>query len=156
MPSPYGKNRNAAQYYQYGGVPQHYVYNWDGVAPIAAHRAAESQALSGGPGGDYIEVAQGPDVLTEMGQDDFIDVVAAARLRKSLGDAYDGLGNYPVAMTMQSGAMSVRHSGMEQGKMSDALGALSDNEKRFLQLAGVGAVGWLLWKNRKKLFGGRR
>ena len=31
MPSPYGKHRGADSYYQYGGEPQRYVYNWTGM-----------------------------------------------------------------------------------------------------------------------------
>lgn len=44
MPSPYGRSRSASTYYQYGGVPQHYVLEWEGLPP-GSSRAAESRAL---------------------------------------------------------------------------------------------------------------
>jgi hypothetical protein len=44
MGSPYGLQRSAASYYQYGAEPQHYVADWDGM-PVASRRAASTRSL---------------------------------------------------------------------------------------------------------------
>jgi hypothetical protein len=116
MPSPFGRPRAADIYYQHGGFPRHYVYNWTGT-PMPAARAGETSELSG----DYIDIS--------------------AQYHKELSD-------YPVAMTMRSGQLSVLHSGPEQ------LGAaqLSRNEKRLLgaaALAGAAYLAWLKWGKKK-------
>ncbi len=122
MPSPYGQNRSAASYYEYGGVPRHYILNWDGLPP-GPTRAAETRGL-------------GCD-----GEGDYIDVVATAHLHKSLGD-------YPVAMSLESGTRSILHSGPEQTKLYDGLGLfdLSRNEQRLAVVAGLGLAAYFAWK----------
>jgi len=70
---------------------------------------------------------------------DYIDVTAT--FHKSLGD-------YPVAMSLMSGKKSILHSGPEQTHIYDGLGAFDKGQKLAL-LAGVGIVGYLLWKKSK-------
>lgn len=97
MPSPFGSRRGPSTYYEYGGSPHHYDYNWKGM-PAPGYRAAETRAL----------------------------------------------GDWPVAMTMESGRKSLLHSGPEQ----NALGAaqISRNEKYLLIAGAVGLAGYLAWK----------
>ena len=106
-------------------MPRHYILNWEGLPP-GPTRAAETRAL---------------------GCDNYLDVTATAHLRKSLGD-------YPVAMSMQSGRNSVLHSGPEQTHLIDGLGVfgLSRNEQRLAVVAGLGVAGFLAWR----LFKGKR
>jgi len=74
---------------------------------------------------------------------DFFDI--SARFHKELGD-------YPVAMTSESGASSVLHAGPEQTPLYDAphslgfFGKLSRNESRALVIGGVALAGYLAWK----------
>ena len=49
MPSPFGRRRGPSTYYEYGGTPHHYDYNWKGM-PAPGFRAAETRAL-----GNYVE-----------------------------------------------------------------------------------------------------
>lgn len=124
MPSPYGYGRSASMYYQYGGVPRHYEYDWTGMPPEGV-RAAETRSL----GADYFDIA------------------AAARFHKDLG-------SYPVAMSMESGRRSILRGGPEQTHLNDEappkqLGdflGLSRNEKRFLVIAALAGGAFYLWK----------
>ena len=50
MPSPFGQRRGPNTYYEYGGTPHHYIYNWTGM-PMPGTRAAETLALGHYP--DY-------------------------------------------------------------------------------------------------------
>ena len=131
MPSPFGRNRNAAQYYQHGGIPMHYQYNWDGMPQGSIGPQKSNRALG------WTEVSEGADLLQDMG-DDFIDV--QAHFRKSLGST-----DYPVAMSMQTAMRSVRHSGPEQTHLFDSwrpmgfFGTLSNNE-RILAFGVLGAA----------------
>jgi len=160
MPSPYGNNRNAAQYYQYGGAPRRWVYQWTGL-PQQSKGSRTARQLGASP--YEVEVLEG---------DDYIDVVAQAQFHKTL----DGLGDegdtdaedmrrhyemgdyteYPVAMSMETGLKSVRHSGEEQTTLYDALptlgffGAMSDNEKRALVIVAVAGAGYLFWRSQRK------
>ncbi len=139
MSSPYGQKRGAAVYYQYGGVPAHYAYNWTGLPP-AGVRAAETRGLSG--------VLTGPILLG-----DSLDVSASAHYHRDLGAIPT---DWPVAMSMQAPRRSIRHSGAEQGKMYDGLGifgSLSNNEKTLMKVAAAGAVAFIaykVWKKKKR------
>ncbi len=145
MPSPFGNNRNAAQYYQYAGQPRRYVYQWTGLAQPAARPPNTARSLGASP--YEVEVLEG---------DDYIDVVAQAQLHKTLGDYTE----WPVAMSMETGLKSVRNSGPEQTTLYDALptlgffGAMSDNEKRAIVLVAVAGAGYLFWRHAQK--GARR
>jgi hypothetical protein len=145
MPSPYGQSRSAASYYQYGGVPRHYVYNWEGGPPPAS-RAAETRALGtlGALG------ALGSLGTHRLG--DSIDIAATAVYHKDLS-------GYPVAMSMASGQSSLLHSGPEQSHVHKApphkapsMGAfgLSQNETRLAMAAALGVVGYIGWKALKR------
>lgn len=146
MPSPYGNNRNAAQYYQYAGMPRRYVFQWTGVAQPSPRPPNSARSLGASP--YEVEVLEG---------DDYIDVVAQAQFHKTL----DGMGDasyteYPVAMSMETGLKSVRHSGPEQTTLYDAtptlgfFGEMSDNEKRALVMVAVAGAGYLFWRHSQK------
>jgi hypothetical protein len=171
MPSPYGNYRGAAQYYQYGGAPQHMVYNWYGMpAPAAMRSASQAELADFEPAGPM----HAYEVIQAAG-DDYIDVVARAQFHKTLGDTEDqgdtdaasmveaykkaDAGKYPtwpVAMTMESARRSVRHSGPEQTQLDDEVsslgffGAMSDNEKRALVMVAIAGAGYLFWRAQQK------
>lgn len=136
MPSPFGPDRNAAQYYQYAATPGHYLYNWDGMPSGTVRPPQSGRGLSGG----WTEVSEGADLLQDLGED-FLDIQAEVKLHRALG-----MTDYPVAMSMESGLRSVRHSGPEQTHLYDSkplgfFGALSNNEKTLAFLAlGAAAV----------------
>ena len=126
MPSPFGAGRSANAYYNYGGEPHSYAYDWTGVPPPTA-RSAESRALAG----DYLDIS--------------------ASFHKELGD---DIPTYPVSLTAETGGQSILHAGPEQTPLYDAavppaalgfFGALSRNEKRALLLGGVALAGWFAW-----------
>lgn len=110
-------------HYRYGGEGQSYAWNWRGL-PMYPTRAAESRELAGSDDpelGDYINVT--------------------ATYQKTLGD-------YPVAMSLQSGRQSVLHSGPEQTHIHDGLGIFEGYSiaKKVALVAGVGGAAYLAWK----------
>lgn len=84
----------------------------------------------------------GPTHAAETrGLSDYFDI--KAHYHKDLGEFY------PVSMTLETGRGSVLHSGPEQGKMF-SMGALSNNEKTYLALAGAAAAVWWFFIRKKK------
>lgn len=132
--SPFGEKRSAAIYYEYGGVPHHYVAQWTGMPQPATRGAGETRSL-----GRYLPTGA-----------DFLDV--SATFHKELSD-YDI--DYPVSVSMEAARRSILHSGPEQTRIHDQptppelgfFGEMSRNEKKLALVGGIALAGWLAWRH---------
>ena len=121
MPSPYGQSRSAAAYYQYGGVPRHYIFNWEGGPPPGT-RAATTRAL-----GDYF------------------DIVASARYHRDLSGYPVAMSMQSGQSSVLHSGPEQSHL-IDAAPLS----GFSTNEKYLAGAAIAGVVGYLVWKARKK------